>query len=132
MIWMGLMLFPVAWLARQTHVTGYWFTLLTPEWVHILAHTFIFASLAVMVLSLFRSNHILLYAGVLLLALVLGVLQESIQLIAAGMRPGRDELFDLVVDLLGALGGMSFVAVRRMLAAVMWPLDQRVAHSRGR
>jgi hypothetical protein len=121
------MLFPTAWLARQTRVTGFWFDYLTPEWVHIVAHTVIFAGLAVMVLSLFRRSHWLIYAGTLLLALFVGILQESIQLAAAGLLPGPDELFDIGVDLTGALCGMSLVAVKRMISVVIWPVNNRVS-----
>ena len=121
------MLFPTAWLARQTRVTGFWFDYFTPEWVHIVAHTVIFAGLAVMVLSMFRRSHWLIYAGTLLLAFFAGILQESIQLAAAGMLPGPGELFDIGVDLTGALCGMTLVAVKRIISAFIWPVNHRVS-----
>ena len=125
--WLVAILIPTAWLARQTRVTRFWFDYLTPEWVHIVAHTVIFAGLAVMVLSLFRRSHWLIYAGTLLLALFVGILQESIQLAAAGMLPGPGELFDIGVDLTGTLCGMSIMAVKRMISAVIWPVNHRVS-----
>lgn len=113
--WLLVILFPTAWLAHQTRTTGNLFDYFTPEWVHIIAHTLIFAALSIMLLSIFPRHWRLAYAATLLLALLVGVLQEGIQVTAAGMRPGRGELFDLGVDLFGALCGIALLTVMRMI-----------------
>jgi|APSaa5957512622_1039677.scaffolds.fasta_scaffold78155_1 VanZ family protein len=118
--WLLVILFPTAWLARQTRVTGYWFETFTPEWVHIVAHTTIFAALTMMVLSVFP-RHWLAFVATLLLALFVGILQEGIQVAAAGMRPGWEEVFDLCVDLFGALCGMTLVILTRTISALVRP-----------
>ena len=126
------MLFPAAWLARQTRVTNILFDYITPEWVHIVGHTFLFAALAVMMLSMSGGSSRLAFTGTLLMALLVGVLQESIQMAAAGMRPGPGELFDIGVDLTGALCGIALVHLKRKINTLVRPVNRGVSHRQSR
>ncbi|GAB4556648.1 MAG: hypothetical protein Kow0047_00340 [Anaerolineae bacterium] len=114
-LWIVLILFPVAWLARHS---AWVYRLLilhfSPVWVHVVLHVLLFAVLAWLLASLRlplpRPWRLLAIAGVIMLV-ALG--QEVLQLWAKGRGPGRDELFDLGVDMAGAaLGWLAFYGHR--------------------
>lgn len=82
-------------------------TLGSYEAVHIAAHVCLYGALALLA----RSRGLAaLHAA--LLALGVGVLQEGVQVVAAGRGPGGSELFDLVVDA-GAI--IAMLAAARLL-----------------
>lgn len=108
LIWILGILFPMAFLGRVWPAFGRLFdALFAPNWVHVLMHGLLYAVLAFLLVGWI--SPVTLTNGLKLIGLVLlvGLLHESLQLLSAGVWPGWEpELFDLGVDLAGALLGL--------------------------
>ena len=75
----------------------------TPGWMHVLMHLALFAGLVVLLgMASGRALTKRTAAGFLLVALVVGLLQEGLQLLSGVQIWRWNTLFDLGVDLLGA------------------------------
>jgi VanZ family protein len=105
--WLAGILLPVAWLAGQWPPAARIFYKLTEsEWVHVVMHLLLY-----LVLSLVLSGLSPLKPGsqkaflILALILMIGMLQESIQVILQGRFLGPGEAFDFLIDLGGGLLG---------------------------
>jgi VanZ family protein len=90
-----------------------------PDWIHVVSHTLLFAALAALLAAQIHPNPSRL-PRILAISLLVGSLQEVIQLAAAGRHPGLGELYDLGVDLAGALLGyfLSTTIFPRMLPLI--------------
>lgn len=79
----------------------------TSEAAHILAHIFVYAILTLLLIFSFNPHLNWKTVGIaLILALLVGVLQEGLQYIVSSDRVfGWPEVFDLGVNLVGALFG---------------------------
>lgn len=118
LFWTIGILMPVAWLVRPSPVAYRIFnTLFSPVWMHILMHSLLFAVLGALLMQ--RLSGTPARRVGLTLALVLGaaILQESFQLLSRQSVLHLDNLFDIGIDMLGGLLGLSAVLVFRKIAA---------------
>ena len=108
--WLAGILFPLAWFSRSDPVLKAWFDrTFATDLAHVAMHSALYAVLAVLVLALARRqgyrmptffSAIDLAVGV---TVVVGVLQEGLQLLPLGRRFGWPEIYDLGVDLAAAI-----------------------------
>jgi len=108
LIWILGILFPIAWIGRSSPgFNRYFETVFALEWVHAVMHVLLYAGLANLILFSFDWQPTLKSLGsIVLIALVLGVIQEVIQQISGNIPYFRwNSLLDLGVDLGGALLG---------------------------
>jgi hypothetical protein len=111
LLWLLGILFPMAWLGNFWH--GYrrvFNTIFAPEWMHWLMHAALYAGLAILLamvfnLSLDRRTVPLVWGCVLLV----GMIQEGMQLFSGVQVVSWNSLFDLGVDLVGAGIGLGMV-----------------------
>jgi VanZ family protein len=108
-VWIIGILFPMEFLARVWPAFGRVFNpIFSPDWVHIVMHTLLYAVLVFLLAQMIppvSRNAILILMG---LGLLVGCLQEGLQLVSAWVWPGwPPEILDLSVDLLGAVIGIS-------------------------
>lgn len=111
----------MAWLGNFSDEYRQAFNLIfAPEWVHWLMHAALYAGLAILVVTVFNLplNHktVLLIFGTVLLV---GLIQESLQLFSNVQVVSWNSVFDLGVDLsgagigLGIIGGIRKASVAR-------------------
>lgn len=102
-------LFPVAWIRDLSWEARTQFdALFSPEWVHWLMHTVLFAGLVLLLPISYRRPLRLVDALWLLGAILLtGVLQEIFQILQKGFLYLAGAVFDLGVDLGGGLVGLA-------------------------
>jgi hypothetical protein len=86
--------------------------LFEPEWLHVVMHFVIFAGLAILLSSVRRDGRGIPLGKLVLVVLVVGFFQELLQYLSdSGWFFPRsavlDSLFDLGVDLTGALAGLA-------------------------
>ena len=108
-LWVAGILFPMAFLAKLWPAFGNVFSaVFAQDWTHILMHTLLYAVLGLLMaqaISPTSSKAILILGG---LALLVGCLQEGLQLFSAGTWGGwPPEILDLFVDLGGTIIGIS-------------------------
>jgi len=108
-LWIAGILFPMEFLARVWPAFRKIFNpIFSPDWVHIVMHTLLYSVLVFLLAQ--AISPISLKAGLFLvgLGLLVGCMQESLQLLSARAWPGwPPELLDLSVDLMGAIIGIS-------------------------
>jgi hypothetical protein len=111
LIWLLGILFPMAWLGNFS--AGYrqiFDTIFGPEWMHWLMHAALYAGLAILSLLVFNlpldHRTVLLVLGIVLLV---GVIQEGMQLLSAVQIVSWNSIFDLGVDLIGGMIGLGVV-----------------------
>jgi hypothetical protein len=106
-IWTLGILFPTAWMGRFSKGYSERFnTIFSPEWMHWVMHAGLYAGLAILILVIFDLRLALkALRCVLLIALGLGVLQESFRLLSNVQRLSLNSLYDLGIDLGGTLIG---------------------------
>ncbi|MEK6255691.1 MAG: VanZ family protein [Chloroflexota bacterium] len=117
------MLFPIAWVGRvfpwlRSQLGPVVRPIISPEWVHIVAHTALFAGLVVILayaLKLNKNGASVLF--LLVVVLVLGLSQEGLQLVAKNRAFGGPEVFDLFVDLFGGILG---IWIWQKLMTIKW------------
>ncbi len=119
-IWVAGILFPAAWASQYNPTTAAIFNrVFAQNWVHVLAHSVLYAILGGLIFSLVvpRSQQSPASGGQVLalisITLALGILQEGLQIITAGAPFTHEEFFDLRVDILAGLAGMALVAYWR-------------------
>jgi VanZ family protein len=108
-LWIVGILFPMEFLARLWPAFGSIFNpIFSPDWMHIIMHSLLYAMLAFLLAQVVHPvsrKAILILVG---LGLLVGCLQEALQLFSAGAWPGwPPEILDLCVDLAGTLIGIS-------------------------
>lgn len=110
-MWLIGILFPMAWLGNFSD--GYrqaFNSIFAPEWVHWLMHAALYAGLAILEVTVFNLplNHktvLLIFGSVLLV----GLIQESLQLFSNVQIVSWNSAFDLGVDLSGAGIGLGMI-----------------------
>ena len=107
-LWIAGILFPMEFLAKVWPAFGRIFNpIFAPDWMHIVMHTLLYAMLAFLLAQVVHpisSRAILVLLG---LGLLVGCLQESLQLFSARLWPGwSPEILDLSVDLGGTIIGI--------------------------
>jgi VanZ family protein len=108
LLWVIGLLLPLAFLSQFWPPCADLFNqIFSPAWMHVLMHALLYAILAFL-LALWNPPTSLQKLAILLAVVVLfGVLQEALQILTRGFWPGLGaELFDLVVDLGGAILGL--------------------------
>ncbi len=112
--WIIGILFPMAWASQSFPGWKLWFnTIFAPDWMHILMHALLYAVLSAALVAFLRAqvrgpSIVFLALG---LALAVGLLQEGVQLMPSGRLPGPHELFDLAVDMAGAIIGLAVMVL---------------------
>jgi hypothetical protein len=109
--WLIGIIFPMAWLGRFSSRYHVLFnTLFSPEWIHWGMHAVIFAGLVVLVMFAFDLDPSRQTLGIILLvAIGVGIVQESLQLLSGVQVLKWNTLLDLGVDSAGALAGYGVV-----------------------
>jgi hypothetical protein len=114
-IWTIGILFPFFFMRRFSHLykTGF-------DWAfqsniaHVVMHVFLYAVFAWLVLSVFfYKNKIITPFIVVLMVLFISMLQESIQLVSIKSPVGWDDAIDILVDVSGAIIGISVFRWKR-------------------
>jgi VanZ family protein len=105
---MGI-LFPMAFLGKLWPDFGSVFdAIFSPDWMHIVMHTFLYAVLGILLTTWIKSLSIQSVLFILGLALLVGCFHEGLQILTARQWPGWfAEIFDLSVDLAGAAIGLA-------------------------
>jgi hypothetical protein len=99
-LWIIGILFPMAFLGRLWSAFGkVFYTTFSPAWTHIVMHTFLYTMLgwllAQWIPSISKKASLVLIGS----GLLIGCLQEGLQLVTAGIWPGWPaEILDLSVD----------------------------------
>jgi hypothetical protein len=111
LLWLLGILFPMAWLGNfSADYREAFNTIFAPEWMHWLMHAALYAGLAILLVVVFNLplNHrtLVLVLGTVLLV---GLIQEGMQLFSAVQIVSWNSLFDLGVDLIGAGIGLGVV-----------------------
>jgi VanZ family protein len=109
-LWIAGILFPMEFLARVWPAFGKIFNpIFSSDWVHIVMHTLLYSVLVFLLaqaISPISAKAVLVLMG---MGVLVGCLQESLQLLSARVWPGwPPEILDLSVDLMGAIIGISF------------------------
>lgn len=118
LFWTIGILMPVAWLVRPSPVAYRIFnTLFSPVWMHILMHALLFAVLGALLMQRLSGTLTRRVGLTLALVLVAAILQEGFQLLSRQSVLHPDNLFDITVDMLGGLLGISASLAFREIAA---------------
>jgi hypothetical protein len=107
-LWIAGILFPMEFLARLWPAFGRIFNpIFAPDWMHIVMHSLLYAMLAFLLAQIVppvSPRAVLILLG---LGLLVGCLQEGLQLVSARLWPGwPPEILDLSVDLGGTIIGI--------------------------
>ena len=95
--WMGAILFPITWIGRLAPGLRYRLgpavrPLISPEWVHVVVHTALFAGLVLLVAYALRlPRNWISVLFLLLVVMGVGMSQEALQLISRHRTPGWAE-----------------------------------------
>ena len=118
-LWLFGIIFPMAWLGRfSTRYHVFFNTLFSSEWIHWVMHGVIFAGLTLLVMYAFDLPPSRGTLGIILLvALGVGIVQESLQLFSGVQVLRWNTFLDLIVDSAGALVGYGLVLGCRKLLA---------------
>jgi hypothetical protein len=109
--WITGILFPIAWVGKllpglRRNLGPIVRPYISPEWVHVAAHTALFAGLVLLLVFVLRLPRNWLSALFLLtVVMALGISQEGLQLVAKDRGFGWPEVFDLGVDITGGVIG---------------------------
>lgn len=106
-LWVLGIIFPMAWFAHTNHNLDLAFDrTFSPGWVHVVMHLLLFFVLGAGVVYLLRRRKGAWLEAVVVI-LIVAVLQEGFQLMAAGMvEPALGEVFDVGIDLVGGGAGI--------------------------
>lgn len=119
LFWTIGILMPMAWLLRPSPVAYRIFnTLFSPVWMHILMHSLLFAVLGALLMQSLSGTLARRVGLTLTLVLVAAILQEGFQLLSRQSVLHPDNLFDITVDMLGGLLGLSAALAFRKIAAI--------------
>ena len=95
----------MSWLAGQVpSIDAIFMEIFDPEWTHIAVHLMLYSVLAGLLSYLFQ-NKVRLRIFIPAIVILVGILQETMQIITLDRTPGWAEIFDLGTDLVGALIG---------------------------
>jgi VanZ family protein len=118
LLWLAGLIFPLSWLGRFSPAYQRTFDrVFGAEWMHVVTHALLFAGLAILLVYTLRLPLRLRSAlAIASLALLTGMLQEAFQIFSRQVSLGdslvlRMAIFDLWVDLSGALAGFALLAV---------------------
>ena len=118
LFWIIGILMPVAWLVRPSPVAYRIFnTLFSPAWMHVLMHSLLFAVLGALLMQRLSGTPARRVGLTLTLVLAAAILQESFQLLSRQSVLHPDNLFDITVDMLGGLLGVSAALAFGKIAA---------------
>jgi VanZ family protein len=109
--WLLGILFPMAWLGKfSARYQQIFNAIFAPEWMHWLMHAALYAGLAILLVLVFglplTRRTVALVLGIVLLV---GLIQEGMQLFSGVQVVSWNSLFDLGVDLAGAGIGLGVV-----------------------
>ena len=109
LLWVFGILFPMAFLGKLWPDFGRVFRFaFAAGWTHILMHGLLYAVLGFLLAKGIPPSSVRSVSGLLGLSLLVGILHEGLQILAAGAWPGwTAELLDLSVDLAGACLGLA-------------------------
>ncbi|KAF0109252.1 MAG: hypothetical protein FD146_296 [Anaerolineaceae bacterium] len=109
LLWIIGIFFPLAFLGKLWPDFGKFFSaVFAPAWTHILMHGLLYAVLGFLLAKWIPPSSVRSVSGLLGLSLLVGILHEGVQILAAGAWPGwTAELLDLSVDLAGACLGLA-------------------------
>ena len=111
LLWLLGILFPMAWLGKFSGQYRQIFNaIFAPEWMHWLMHAALYAGLAILLVVVFdlalnRRTVLLVLSAVFLV----GIIQEGMQLFSRVQIINWNSVFDLGVDLIGAVIGLGVV-----------------------
>lgn len=110
-LWLLGILFPMAWLGKfSARYQQIFNAIFAPEWMHWIMHAVLYAGLTVLFVLVFDlpliGRKVLIVPGVVLLV---GIIQESLQLFSGVQVVSWNSGFDLGVDLIGAVVGLGVV-----------------------
>lgn len=118
LFWIILMIFPAAWAVRINPRLDLWFnTIFAPEWVHILAHVFLFLVVGYLIPWIAFEKKPLNFAffATISIGLLIGITQELFQLLIKQTSFGTKEIFDLFIDLFAvSLGFLVFWNLKKI------------------
>jgi hypothetical protein len=111
LFWLLGILFPMAWLGNFSKSYRQIFnTIFAPEWMHWLMHAALYAGLAILLVLVFtlplNRRTVVLVLGIVL---VVGLIQEGMQLFSAVQIVSWNSFLDLGVDLVGAAIGLGVI-----------------------
>ena len=127
LVWAGGILFPMAWFSKQSGFQALFDQIFTGEWVHIGMHAFLYAIFAMGVFYLLRKKP-KAWLWTLLIVLLTGILQESLQVFTSGRSFSFYELFDLGVDLCGAALGLGMFILGRAVGKRLFVKKEKGAN----
>ncbi len=117
-LWTLGILTPMAWLVQFSPAAYRLFnTLFSPTWMHIFMHSLLFAVLGGLLMQRLSGTLARRVGLTLSLVLAAAILQEGIQLLSRQSVLHPDNLFDIGVDMLGGLLGLSATLTVRKIAA---------------
>ena len=110
-LWLLGILFPMAWLGNfWADYRRIFDTIFAPEWMHRLMHAFLYAGLAIFLVSIFDLpldlKTVLFILGIVLLV---GLIQEGLQFFSAVQILTWNSLFVLGMDMIGAGIGLGII-----------------------
>ena len=119
LLWLLGILFPMAWLGNfSVQYRQAFNAIFSPEWMHYLMHAVLYAGLAIMLVMVFRFEiHPCPVLTVLGLVLLVGIIQEGLQLWSGVQALRWNSLLDLGVDLSGAGFGLLLSGVTQRISA---------------
>ncbi|MAT43461.1 MAG: hypothetical protein CL609_14085 [Anaerolineaceae bacterium] len=106
--WILILILPMVWVVRINPRLDLWFnTFFAPEWMHIVAHILLFIVVGFLVpWVLFDQSPIkTTLKNTVWVVLGIGLIQEVFQLVVKQRGFGRNEVFDLLIDLIASLTG---------------------------
>ena len=107
-LWLGGILFPLAFAVQYWDAARQVFAyLFAPRWVHVVMHAFLYAILAALGEQVLFAGRRKALAWIFGFVLLVGVVQEGLQLLPQRSWPGWwEEVFDVSVDVGGAALGL--------------------------
>ncbi len=106
--WIVILILPMVWVVRINPQLDLWFnTFFAPEWMHVFAHWVLYMVVGLLTPWVFFDHLSFKKAlpGTLLVVLGVGLVQETFQLMVKQRGVGRNEIFDLMIDLLASTLG---------------------------
>ena len=119
LFWLLGILFPMAWLGKfSTQYRQAFNAIFSPEWMHWLMHAALYAGLVILFVRAFnlKINHRTTFI-VLGLVLIVGIIQEGMQLVSNVQSLRWNSLLDLGVDLAGAGFGLLILGITQRISA---------------
>ncbi len=106
--WIFILILPMVWVVRINPRLDLWFnTFFAPEWMHIFAHIILYIVVGLLTpwVLFDHTPFIKALLKTILVVFGIGVVQEIFQLVVKQRGFGRNEVFDLLIDILASLVG---------------------------